>query len=92
MYGPLQYKVSVHNVWKCSAYLKKLRHHHKEQLISVALDMIAVHFEYDMKRIHTLWQNAEFIISDTEKYTHILLNHHFISTVRNCNMFQPLTF
>jgi len=25
-----------------------------------------------------------------QMHTHILLNHHFINTLHNCNMFQPL--
>ena len=28
-------------------------------------------------------------ISNTVKCTHVLLNHHFINTMRNCDMFQP---
>jgi len=27
---------------------------------------------------------------NTEECTHILLNHHFINTIRHSNMFQPL--
>jgi hypothetical protein len=54
MYDPLQYKVSVHNIWKYSAYLNTFRYYHKGQLISATLDMIPVHSEYHTKRIGTL--------------------------------------
>jgi hypothetical protein len=62
----------------------------KKKRISASLDMIPVPADYHTKRIHTLWRNVEFIISDTDKRTYILLNHHFINTVRNSNTFQPL--
>jgi hypothetical protein len=42
-----------------------------------------VKLTYSLQLFHRLYQ------INTDKYTHILLNHHFLNTIRDSSMFHP---
>jgi hypothetical protein len=54
----------------------------RNDAVQNSIELYLVHIRAPVSRYQT----------NTDKYSHILLNHHFINTLRNSSMFRPLQF